>query len=520
MVFSKRYFNEILLTERKKEMKKLNKVIVMLLMVILISACANQENIPDATEVKTDLIMGYTTEPEGLDPHRTAAASTFTVTNNIYDTLVGVTPQWGTEPRLAKEWVISDDGMEITFTLRDDVYFHNGRQMTAKDVEYSFNRLKDAESPKARDYENIVEIEVLDNNNIKFTTAELDVELLKSFVYPWAAVVPEEDVANLKTKPVGTGAFTLQEWVPQQHLILQKNDNYYGDDIKLQTVKMVLIPDATSMMAGFQVGDLDIIPLTGDQVTMVEGNEDYKVISEPMNAVQIMSLNTKNEYLSNEKVRQAMAMAINKDEVIEASMFGYGAKIGSHLPPTSPDYYDANNVIEYNPEKAKELLKEAGYENGFTINMSLPKNYQLHVDAGQVIADQLGKIGINVNIQLIEWGTWLNDVYGAKNFDSTVVGHTGRLDSYAFLSRYKSDSNDYISLTTGEVDELLENALHELDENKRKEIYKEIQVILANKLPAIYLQTPHTMLALQKNVEGMEIFPIDFYDFKDVYFTK
>ncbi|NLB32270.1 MAG: hypothetical protein GX818_00680, partial [Tissierellia bacterium] len=371
-------------------MRNYKKVIVMLLMVILISACANQENIPDATDVKTDLIMGYTTEPEGLDPHRTAAASTFTVTNNIYDTLVGVTPQWGTEPRLAKEWVISDDGMEITFTLRDDVYFHNGRQMTAKDVEYSFNRLKDAESPKARDYENIVEIEVLDNNNIKFTTAELDVELIKSFVYPWAAVVPEEDVANLKTKPVGTGAFTLQEWVPQQHLILQKNDNYYGDDIKLQTVKMVLIPDATSMMAGFQVGDLDIIPLTGDQVTMVEGNEDYKVISEPMNAVQIMSLNTKNEYLSNEKVRQAMAMAINKDEVIEASMFGYGAKIGSHLPPTSPDYYDANNVIEYNPGKAKELLEEAGYENGYTVNMSFPTNYQLQVDAGQVIADELG----------------------------------------------------------------------------------------------------------------------------------
>jgi peptide/nickel transport system substrate-binding protein len=274
------------------------------------------------------------------------------------------------------------------------------------------------------------------------------------------------------------------------------------------------------MMAGFQVGDLDIIPLTGDQVTMVEGNENYKIISEPMNAVQIMSLNTKNEYLSNEKVRQAMAMAINKDEVIEASMFGYGAKIGSHLPPTSPDYYDTNNIIEYNPEKAKELLKEAGYENGFEVDMSLPKNYQLHVDAGQVIADQLGRIGIKVNIQLVEWGTWLSEVYGAKNFDTTVVGHTGRLDSYAFLSRYKSDSNDYISLTTGEVDALLEEALKELDENKRKEIYKDIQVILANKLPAIYLQTPHTMLALQKNVEGMKIFPIDFYDYKDVYFTE
>ena len=110
-------------------MKKLEKIFVMLLIVMLISACSNQST-PDAADVKTDLTMGYTTEPEGLDPHRTAAASTFTVTNNIYDTLVGVTPQWTTEPRLAKEWVTSDDGMEITFTLRDDVYFHNGRQMT------------------------------------------------------------------------------------------------------------------------------------------------------------------------------------------------------------------------------------------------------------------------------------------------------------------------------------------------------------------------------------------------------
>jgi oligopeptide/dipeptide ABC transporter ATP-binding protein len=330
MVFSKRYSIEILLTERKRKMKK-RTLFLILLTVMLISACTPQETTPEA-EVKTDLTMGYTTEPEGLDPHRTAAASTFAVTNNIYDTLVGVTPDWQIVPRLAEKWVLSDDGMEITFALRDDVYFHNGRQMTAKDVEYSFNRLKDAESPRARDYINIVKIEVLSDYEIKFTTETLDVELLKSFVYPWAAVVPEEDVANLKTKPVGTGAFILEEWVPQQHLTLRRNDNYYGDEVKIETVKLVLIPDATSMMAGFQVGNLDIIPLTGDQVTMVEGNENFKVLSEPMNAVQIMSLNTKNQYLSNEKVRQAMAMAINKAEVLLS-------KVGFKSPKTVLNYY-------------------------------------------------------------------------------------------------------------------------------------------------------------------------------------
>ncbi|HBV67976.1 MAG TPA: hypothetical protein DEF04_07215 [Clostridiales bacterium] len=495
-------------------------LIAAVLTMLSITACTNQENTPKgAGEVKTGLTMGYTTEPEGLDPHRTAAASTFTVTNNIYDTLVGVTSDWQIVPRLATDWKLSDNGMEITFNLRDDVKFHNGRQMTANDVVFSFNRLKDAESPRARDYENI-KAEAVGDYSVKFTTEKLDVELLKNFAYPWAAVVPQEAVENLKTQPVGTGAFTLKEWIPQQHLTLKRNDDYYGDKAKLETIELVILPDVTSMMASFQTGNLDIIPLNGDQVTIVEGNQDYKVISEPMNAVQIMSLNTNNKILSDERVRRAMAMAIKKDDVIAAAMFGYGDAIGSHLPPTSPDYYDANSIIEYNPEKAKELLKEAGYENGFDIKMALPKNYQLHVDAGQVIADQLSKIGINVKIDIIEWGTWLSEVYGAKNFETTVVGHTGRLDSYAFLSRYKSDSNDYISLRSGEVDELLDRSRQELDEGKRKEIYKEIQVILANKLPAIYLETPRTMLALQKNVEGMGIFPLDFYDFKEVYFTE
>ncbi len=332
------------------------------------------------------------------------------------------------------------------------------------------------------------------------------------------AIVPEEEAANLKTKPVGTGAFQLKEWVPQQHIILERNENYYGDKSKLETVKLELIPDATSLMAGLQVGDLDIIPLSGDQVETLKGNTDYSILAQPMNAVQVMSLNTDNKILSNEKVRQAMSMAINKDEIIEASSFGYGDKIGSHLPTTSPDYYDTNDVMEYNPEKAKELLKEAGYENGFDIKLTLPKNYQIHVDAGQVIADQLSKIGIRVNIEIVEWGTWVSEVYSGKKFEMTVVAHTGRLDSYAFLSRYKSDSDDYISLKTGEVDELLNKALQELDENKRKDIYKQIQVILANKLPAIYVQTPYTMLGMQNNVKGMNIFPIDIYDFKDVYF--
>lgn len=500
-------------------------------MLIVMSSCSQsqddlkEQSVPDNSSEsanqpskKSQLTIAYQVDPQGLDPQMTAAASTLTVTNNIYDTLVGVTYDWQIVPRIAESWELSEDGMSITFKLRDDIMFHNGRALTSKDVVYSFERLKSDGSAKAADYANIISIEAAGDYAVTFTTEKLDVELIKNFAYPWAAVVPEECSDTLKNNPVGTGPFVLDEWVPQQHIILKRNDDYFGDKAKLETVKYVLVPDATSLMAGLQVGDYDIIPLTGDQVQLLEGDDRFKVLSEPMNAVQVLALNTDNEILKNEKVRQAIASAVNKDDVIEVSQFGHGVKIGSHLPPTAPDYYDTNDIMPYDVEKARNLLAEVGYPDGFELRLSLPKDYQLHVDAGQVIADQLSKIGIKANVEIMEWSTWLNDVYNGKNFDMTVMGHTGRLDSYAFLSRYYSDSNDYISLKTGEVDSLLDSALQELDDAKRKDIYKEIQLILATKLPAVYLQTPDTMLGMSADVEGMHIFPLDIYDMKEVYF--
>lgn len=503
-------------------MKKFLRFFLIMMLILSLTAC-NKEPAGNNKELESELDVlhvGYQVDPEGLDPHRTAAASTFSITNNIYDTLVDANEKWEINPRLAKSWKISEDGMEILFELRDDVKFHDGKELTSMDVKYSFERLKDKNSPKSRDYENISNIEIIDDYNIKFITETLDVELIKNFAYPWTAIVPVGEDEYLKTTPIGTGAYKLNSWIPQSSIVLERNDDYYDEKANIKTIKLELIPDATSMMAALQVGKLDIIPLTGNQVKMIEDNDEYNIIGKPMNAVQIMSLNTQNKILSSKKVRQAISMAINKDEVIEASMFGYGDKIGSHLPTTSPDYYDTNDIVKYDPEMAKKLLKEAGYEQGFDIKLSLPKNYQMHVDAGQIIADHLSKIGINVSIELIEWGTWVSDVYGSKNFEMTIVGHTGRLDSYAFLSRYKSNSDDYISLTTGEVDDLLENAIKEKDNLKRKELYKQIQINLANELPAIYLQTPYTLIGTQKNIKGMKLFPMDIYEYKSVYFEN
>lgn len=498
-------------------MKKKHLAILFLTVSLLLvfTACSKG----DSSEPREDVLkIAYTTDPQGLDPHRTAAISTFNVSANIYDTLLTVTPDWKVEKRLVEDYQVSEDGMEITFQLKEGVLFHNDREMTAQDVKLSFERLMGDESPKAKDYANIKEIEVLGDYEIVFRTAKLDSELVKSFCYPWTAIIPIEEADNLKSKPVGTGAYKFVEWMPQEHIILTANNDYHDNPPMVDRLEFKLIPDATSQIAALQTGDVHIVEIQGNQVEILKKDANLKIYSEPMNAVQLLALNLDRDIFKDVNVRRAIAMAINKDDINSAVVYGFGSSVGAHLPVNYPDYYDTNDVIPYDPEEAKILLAEAGYPDGFEVELVLPKNYQLHVDAGQVIADQLSKIGIKADVKIVEWGQWLSDVYTNKDYDMSVVGLSGRLDSHYFLKRYHSQSGDFISYITGEVDELLDKSAVELDQDLKKEYFEEIQIILAENVPVVYLQTPDRIFGLAKNIEGFRIYPIDIYEYKDVYF--
>lgn len=465
------------------------------------------------------LVMALSVDPDGLDPQRTAAAATFEITNNVYDPLIRVDADNNLVPGLAQSWEVSDDGLSATFHLREGVAFSNGNPCDAAAVVASFLRLQAEDSPRVSEYANYsFSYDEDDPTTVTVESGTLNVAMLTDFAYAWAAVVDVSVADTLANKPVGTGPYTVESWTPQQALTLKVNPSYWGERPMVETVELRILPDATSQAASLRAGDIDLMQV--DEYTLVDqfaNDTAFQVLQFPMNGVQLMAMNCANEALSDVRVRQAVNMAVDKDALIEAVWWGYGEKIGSHYPPVLAGYVDCNDVYAYDPDAARALLEEAGYGDGLTLRMRLPESYPTYVAAGQVIADSLGKVGVTCDIEIIEWSTWLDEVYTGRSYDLTVVGHTGRLDPVTLLARYASDSSEnYFNYANDEVDRLLTDYRGELDEEARAGYVERIQRILAEEVPALYIQTPVMVYLADKALQGFSLYPVDVYEFSDV----
>lgn len=462
------------------------------------------------------LVMAVENDPDGLDPQRTAAAATFETTNNIYDPLLRVDQKGNIQPCLATAWETSEDGLTVTFTLRDGVVFSNGNPCDAHAVQASFERLAAQDSPRSSEYAGYT-YEATDDLTFKVTSKELNVSMLNDFAYAWSAVVDASSGDALRSEPVGTGPYALESWTPQDSVTLVANEKYWGDPAPLRRIVLRVIPDATTRIGSLRAGDVDLLWADASQVAPFEGGTDFQVIQAPMNSVQLMAMNCANEALSDVRVRQAINLAVDKDALIQTVWWGYGQKIGSHYPPVLSDYEDLSGTYPYDPDRARELLKEAGYADGLRFRMRLPKAYQMYVDAGQMAADYLSQVGIECDVEIVEWATWLEEVYNGRDYDLTVVGHTGRLDAITLLARYRSDSSEnYFNYASEQTDSLIDAYRGERDEKARVDISHKIQEQLADDVPAVYIQTPVMTYLASNNVHGFTQYPIDVYQFTDV----
>lgn len=461
-----------------------------------------------------ELRVAVSTEPPSLDPTTNAAAVIkLLLHHNVYESLVQFDAQANLRGQLALGWGISEDGRTYTFYLREGVRFHDGTPCDAEAVRRSFLRALDPQTghPNRGFYAAVADVRA-EGNAVQFVLSRPYAPFLALLALGDSVVVPAHRT-DLARQPVGTGPFRFGEWRPADRLVLVRNEAYYLPGVpQLNRVTFRFIPDPAAQLAALRAGDVDLVAEVTPEIAAALGRDPrYTVVWGPSNVVQIMAINNARPPLGELPVRQAIAHAIDRQRIIAQVFYGYGAPIGSHLTPAVPYYADLTHLYPYNPEAARRILAEAGHGKGLSLRMVLPSNYAQHVRTGEFIAAQLAAVGIRVSIELVDWNTWLDRVFGQADYDLTVIGHIGRVDPALMLTPYGADRLTYYfrrGWRNGELEALLAQGEATADPELRRLIYRRVQEILAQEVVNYFIQDMAAILALRAGVRGVQVFPI------------
>ncbi len=381
---------------------------------------------------QTDLTIAIQLEPPHLDPTSAAAGAIDSVLySNVFEGLTRFMSDGSVVPGLAESWDISEDGLTYTFHLRDGVTFHDGTTMDAEDVKFSLDRARAEDSQNAQKglFAEIGSVEATDPQTVTVTLSKPNGSFLFNMAWGDAVIVAPESIEGIKQTPIGTGPFKFDSWTQGDSIHLVQNDAYWGDKPALTEATFKFISDPTAAFAAMMAQDIDAFAgfPAPENLPQFEADPRFQVLVGSTEGETILSTNNKLPPLDNVKVREAIAHAINRQEIIDGAMFGLGTPIGTHFAPHNPDYVDLTGMSEYDPEKAKALLAEAGLPDGFTTTLKLPPpSYARR--GGEIIAAQLRAVGIQTEITNLEWAQWLEEVFRGKDFGLTIVSHTEPMD--------------------------------------------------------------------------------------------
>ena len=468
----------------------------------------------DKAKDSSEIVVGIPQDLEdSLDPHKALAAGTKEILFNVYEGLLKPDSQGNNIPAVAESYTVSEDLMTYTFKLRDGIKFHNGKNVTADDVKYSIDKfagISDGSEPLVSAFSVIEEVNIIDDKTVDVVLNTPDTDLPTYLAMVSAAIIPKDN-ENPDTVAIGTGPYKYVSRSPQENVICEAFDDYWGEKATIKNVTFKVEANADSIVMDLLGGSIDFYArLTIDQVKQL--NDEFSVYEGTMNLVQALYLNNNVKPFDDVRVRQALSYATDVDEILDITAEGKGTKIGSSMFPAFGKYYD-ESLSELYPtdiEKAKELLKEAGYENGFNMTITVPSNYQPHIDVAQVLAEQYKKIGVNAEIQLVEWNSWLSDVYTGRDFESTVIGvDASYLAASALLSRFESTAaNNFINFKSDAYDKAYNKTLTTADDDERTALYLECEKILADEAANVYIQDLPEYVVLNKKFTGYEFYPL------------
>ena len=467
-----------------------------------------------------EAIVAIAAEPPGWDPTVSTSQEIARVMyHNVFEGLVRVDRNGEIVPALAASWEVSDDGLEWSFELQDGVLFHDGSELTADDVVAKFERATDPESGHTHpEYYEAIESVTGEGNRVIFRLSRPSSTLLYNLARPDSIIYPAGTVESQRSDPVGTGPFRFVEWIPGSEVRLERFDDYYRDGVPyLDAVTFRIMGDQNARFAALQAGDIDMIgvALSPESAIQAQANPNLKV-TEGANTTEItMAMNNTREPLDDLRVRQAITHAIDKSAIVEGANFGFGTIIGTHATPAEPYWIDTE-PYPYDPQRARVLLEEAGYGEELTLSFALPEPYNIERTSGQVIAQQLSEVGIDVELSVVEWGTWLERIFTGGDYDLTIIGHSEPRDINVY-----GNPEYYYHYDNERVRELLQEAEEAGSQEEAMDRYREIAQIIADDAVAVWVFNPAYLVAAKQELYGFwKDQPTVAIDMTEAYFAE
>ena len=462
------------------------------------------------TATADTLRMAWSQDATGLDPHKQTAFSSIRLLELIYEPLVRLDASLDIVPAIAESWEFSADGSALSFKINPAATFENGATVTSADIKASFERILDEETAAASraNFLSIAAIDTPDAGTVIFNLSQPDVPILTAMASMNAAIVPASEIASgsIGTKPIGSGPFVLDSWEPNSREVLKANPHWAGGKTGFDQIDISVLPDESAILAALRAKQIDFALINDPLIaTLVPNEADLQLNRTPSISYHVLQLNPSRSPMTELGVRQAISCAIDRQEILDTASLGEGKITG---PLTTPAYAtDPGELFCYTRDvaKAKQLLAEAGYPDGFSATVIAAAGEPATAAAeAQVIQSQLGEIGIEIDIKMMELNVYI-DAWLNADFDMAVALNGGRADPYTMYNRYwtKTGNLQKVSNFIDEtLDELMQQGRIETDLKARKLIFGEFEKHITKMSPWVWLYTSNSYTVERDTIEG------------------
>lgn len=478
-------------------------MIAALIVVALIACIAvvNSRSRKTATPTQSDSVaIGIKLAPVSLDiRNQSGSALEQLLIGNVYEALVSRNSNNEVEPGLAKSWTISNDGLTYTFKLNEHMNFSNGDTLDATDVVWSINQLKAKQYYNSDQVENLKQASAPDATTVKLTLSRPDANMLWYLSGRPGLVFDKDARYDAKTTAVGSGPYMVKSFDSSSKLVLQANPKYWGSAHKARTTTVTVrfLPDDNAALNALTSGDVQVLsPVNANMTGKLKSSGKYTVKATEGSDKFVLAFNCTGAKTADKRVRQAIRYAINHKEII-ASRGGVDAALGGPIPSVDPGYEDLTGLYPYNPAKAKSLMQQAGYSTNHPLKLTLTYANVYGSELGEQLRSQLSRIGIDLNVNTVEFSTWLQDVHTNGDYDLSLVDHAESHDFYKW-----TQPDYYYHYDNAQVQALYAKALAATDEQDSAQYLKQAARIVSEDAPADWLFAYRVSVAQAKGVTG------------------